>query len=380
MANEVLQYLKHLPAAYRLICEETIARIDEAGLAASEEMRTDPSLFGKFRRLISVIEEQYPYYVFALNRMDIRQGLPPEDQEYDQEGISDQCYAMLSFCHSDRLVNLVRNFDIQLAQSQYPFFTYLHSSINQDRRKLQSEQYRQDQHHGLTNLYEEKKTQKSQQIQRHLKELMEAGSSSLTRADYADIAQLLDVPVDDVSRVLQVHLQTTAVVELDRQIGEEEDAASPYDLIANPNDPMAQQNESQTNRQWQALAQSYHRMQPDKQLLYSYCVTAELIKVELHQLQEKYRRIEGSQRIRTITELFRAAPDLPVQHLLALKNEYIGSGIEIIRPELFDLAIRKQAVPTQQDIAQLLQISPQAVSKAYKKLSAAIDDTSLELS
>ena len=65
----------------------------------------------------------------------------------------------------------------------------------------------------------------------------------------------------------------------------------------------------------------------------------------------------------------------PVRYTVNEVNrmEAYNTGLLIAR-------LRNERALTQKQLAEQLHVSPQAVSKAYKKLSATIDDTSLELS
>ena len=379
MAQEDSQYLKNLPATYRGICDHAAAAIDQAGIAAAAEAAADPTCLDQFRKLLLTIQEQYPYYIFALHKIDIRRGLPNENADYDDAAISDQCSVMMEFCNSERLVRLVRNFDPTQGTSQYPFFAYLQYTLRKECEKLQSEQYDQDLHHSITNHYDKGTATISKQISKHLRELL-ALKSDITPRDCAAIAEYLKIPVEQVERFRQIQAQTTGVMELDRWIGEDEDDDTQlFELTENPNAPSPDQilvnQTAAPDQRWQRLEQVFLEvLTPKQQQVYSYCVTAKLIDSEMNKLIVQYRSLGSNQRINSVPTLFQAVPDIALQHLTSLKEEYTQRGIKLIELSLFDLAISKRVVPTQGDIAQILQVSEQNISKQQKAAEKKINE------
>lgn len=348
--------------AIRLETRQAIQQAAENALAV-----TDPIGFlGAFRKLRSTVERCYTDYIFSLKGIDTLQGLPENCTEETMQWISDRQLVLLEFINSPRLQELLKRYDPVKASGEYPFFTYLESTLKKDTQKLEEAQSREAQSHGVTNAFDPGRKTVSEAVLRRIRELLET-KARVTQADYEAIARGLGISVRDVLRALQISGDVQQQAELNRTVGED-DEEELQDFVKSGSEAPWQMPEAKEQdvlgSRWQKLEQAFlERLTKPQQRIFALYTTVQLIRQELARLLKR----EGKPDLESLAALFREEPDLALQTLKNLKYTYTRRETPLICPEMFDLAMEKRAVPTQKDMAQILQVTTANISKTYKQ-------------
>lgn len=351
-------------AGIRQQARQTIQQAAEAAAAVLDTVE----FLGAYRKLHNAVRDQFTDYIYSLKGIDTWQGLPDSCTEETMEWISDRVTAMMEFLNSPKLQDMVRKYDPSKAGGEYPFFTYLESTLRLETKNLVSQQAAAEQGHGMTEIYQHRKTTVSANISRHIKSLLEV-KPRVTYEDYEAIAEYFGVTVRDVEQVLQAENDVYRQTELNRTVGEDEEDEL-QDVLSygskTPGELLEEKEQDAFGSQWQALEQRFREdLTQTQQRIFACYATVRLIRWEMEQLRLK--EAQKNSQIDSLAVLFRVEKELALQTLRNLKSMYTQRQSELICPEMFDLALEKQAVPTQKDMAELLQMTTANISKTYKQ-------------
>lgn len=321
---------------------------------------------GAYRKLHNAVRDHFTDYIYSFKGIDTLQGLPEDISEETMQWISDRVTVMLEFINTQRLQELLRRYDPAKATGEYPFFTYLESTLKMDTQKLVEQQAKDEQSHGVTNLHQPEKKTVSAKVSRRIRSLLEL-KPRVTYEDYQAIAQYFGITVRDVEQVLQAESNVRQQAELNRTVGEEDEDAL-QDFVNSGGETPWQVLEAKEQdvfgQRWQQMEQVYREsLTAAQQKIFSHYATILLIRREMEPLCKR----EGKPDLDSLAALFREEKELALQTLKNLKFTYTQRETPLICPEMFDLAIEKQAIPTQKDIARILQVTTANISKTYKQ-------------